>query len=106
MAVFRGRAGARRTALRYSAGSADAETRGFPALAARGGAAPAPNIGPLRAGEHDGPFSPLICGGIVTFQRSIEGGLRPNPRATLPMCCSYGGLGHAHYHGIGGFTVT
>src|SRR5205807_1490859 len=37
----------------------------------------------------------------VDLQRAIEGGLRPNPRATLPIVLQLlAGLGHAHDHGI------
>ena len=53
-------------------------------------------------GEHEGsPFIAMELLEGVDLQRAIEGGLRPNPRATLPIVLQLlAGLGHAHDHGI------
>ena len=53
-------------------------------------------------GEHEGsPFIAMELLEGVDLQRAIEGGLRPNPRATLPIVLQLlAGLGHAHEHGI------
>ena len=53
-------------------------------------------------GEHDGsPFIAMELLEGVDLQRAIEGGLRPNPRATLPIVLQLlAGLGHAHENGI------
>ncbi|PYQ52569.1 MAG: hypothetical protein DMF78_10990 [Acidobacteria bacterium] len=53
-------------------------------------------------GDHDGaPFIAMELLEGVDLQRAIEGGLRPNPRVTLPIVLQLlAGLGHAHEHGI------
>ncbi len=53
-------------------------------------------------GEHEGsPFIAMELLEGVDLQRAIEGGLRPNPRATLPIVLQLlAGLGHAHEHGV------
>ena len=53
-------------------------------------------------GEHDGaPFIAMELLEGVDLQRAIEGGLRPNPPATLPIVLQLlAGLGHAHENGI------
>jgi serine/threonine-protein kinase len=53
-------------------------------------------------GEHEGsPFIAMELLEGVDLQRAIEGGLRPNPRATLPIVLQLlAGLGHAHENGI------
>src|SRR5258707_2324923 len=53
-------------------------------------------------GEHEGsPFIAMELLEGVDLQRAIEGGMRPNPRATLPIVLHLlAGLGHAHEHGI------
>jgi eukaryotic-like serine/threonine-protein kinase len=53
-------------------------------------------------GDHEGaPFIAMELLEGVDLQRAIEGGLRPNPRATLPIVLQLlAGLGHAHEHGI------
>ncbi|HEY8151015.1 MAG TPA: serine/threonine-protein kinase, partial [Vicinamibacteria bacterium] len=53
-------------------------------------------------GEHEGsPFIAMELLEGVDLQRAIEGGLRPNPRANLPIVLQLlAGLGHAHEHGI------
>src|SRR5258707_768554 len=53
-------------------------------------------------GEHEGsPFIAMELLEGVDLQRAIEGGMRPNPRATLPIVLQLlAGLGHAHEHGI------
>jgi hypothetical protein len=53
-------------------------------------------------GDHHGaPFIAMELLEGVDLQRAIEGGLRPNPRVTLPIVLQLlAGLGHAHEHGI------
>jgi serine/threonine-protein kinase len=53
-------------------------------------------------GEHEGsPFIAMELLEGVDLQRAIEGGMRPNPRATLPIVLQLlAGLGHAHENGI------
>jgi len=53
-------------------------------------------------GEHEGaPFIAMELLEGVDLQRAIEAGLRPNPRATLPIVLQLlAGLGHAHENGI------
>ena len=53
-------------------------------------------------GEHDGaPFMAMELLEGVDLQRAIAAGLRPDPRATLPVVLQVlAGLGHAHEHGI------
>jgi len=62
-----------------------------------------PNIVVIyELGEHEGaPFMVLELLEGVDLQRAIEGGIRPDPRATLPVVLQLlAGLGHAHEHGI------
>ncbi len=62
-----------------------------------------PNIVVIyELGEHDGaPFMVLELLEGIDLQRAIEDGLRPDPRATLPVVLQLlAGLGHAHEHGI------
>ncbi len=53
-------------------------------------------------GEHGGaPFMAMELLDGVDLQRAIEGGLRPDPRVTLPIVLQLlAGLGHAHENGI------
>ena len=53
-------------------------------------------------GEHEGaPFMALELLEGVDLAHAIEGGIRPDPRATLPLVLQMlAGLGHAHQHGI------
>ncbi len=53
-------------------------------------------------GEHDGaPFMAMELLQGLDLQRAIAAGLRPDPRATLPVVLQVlAGLGHAHDHGI------
>jgi serine/threonine-protein kinase len=62
-----------------------------------------PNIVTIyELGEHEGaPFMALELLEGVDLQRAIESGLRPDPKATLPVVLQLlAGLGHAHEHGI------
>ncbi|HUG52039.1 MAG TPA: serine/threonine-protein kinase, partial [Vicinamibacteria bacterium] len=62
-----------------------------------------PNIVTVyELGEHNGsPFISMELLEGVDLQRAIEGGLRPNPRVTLPIVLQLlSGLGHAHENGI------
>jgi len=62
-----------------------------------------PNIVVIyELGEHEGaPFMAIELMEGVDLQRAIAGGLRPDPRATLPIVLQVlAGLGHAHEHGI------
>ncbi|HEX9190188.1 MAG TPA: serine/threonine-protein kinase, partial [Vicinamibacteria bacterium] len=53
-------------------------------------------------GEHEGaPFMVLELLEGVDLQHAIDGGIRPDPRATLPVVLQVlAGLGHAHENGI------
>jgi serine/threonine-protein kinase len=62
-----------------------------------------PNIITIfELGVHEGrPFMALELLEGVDLQRAIEAGLRPDPRATLPIVLQLlAGLGHAHQRGI------
>jgi eukaryotic-like serine/threonine-protein kinase len=62
-----------------------------------------PNIVVIyELGEHEGaPFMALELLEGVDLQRGIDSGIRPDPRATLPVVLQLlAGLGHAHEHGI------
>jgi eukaryotic-like serine/threonine-protein kinase len=62
-----------------------------------------PNIVVIyELGEHDGaPFMALELLEGIDLQHGIEAGIRPDPRATLPVVLQIlAGLGHAHEHGI------
>jgi serine/threonine-protein kinase len=62
-----------------------------------------PNIVVIyELGSHEGaPFMVLELLEGVDLQRAIDGGIRPDPRATLPVVLQLlAGLGHAHEHGI------
>jgi serine/threonine protein kinase len=62
-----------------------------------------PNIVVIyELGEHEGaPFMVLELLEGVDLQRAIDGGIRPDPRVTLPVVLQLlAGLGHAHEHGI------
>ena len=62
-----------------------------------------PNIVTVyELGEHEGaPFIAMELMEGVDLQRAIEAGLRPNPRATLPIVLQLlAGLGHAHENAI------
>ena len=105
--VFRGRDDAldRDVALKLMrARAADAEARGRFLREARAVARlQHPNIVTLyELGEHLGsPFIAMELLEGVDLQRAIEAGLRPNPRATLPIVLQLlAGLGHAHLSGI------
>ncbi|HVO11015.1 MAG TPA: protein kinase [Vicinamibacteria bacterium] len=62
-----------------------------------------PNIVVIyELGEHMGaPFMALELLDGVDLQRAIRSGLRPDPKATVPLVLQLlAGLGHAHEHGI------
>ena len=62
-----------------------------------------PNIVVIyELGEHEGaPYMALELLEGVDLQRAIDSGIRPDPRATLPVVLQLlAGLGHAHEHGI------
>lgn len=62
-----------------------------------------PNIVTIyELGEHDGnPFMAMELLEGMDLQRAIEGGLRPDPRRTLPIVLQLlAGLAHAHENGI------
>jgi serine/threonine protein kinase len=87
-----------------SRGLADADSRARFLREARAAARlQHPNIVVIyELGEHDGaPFMALELLEGVDLQRGIEAGVRPDPRATLPVVLQLlAGLGHAHEHGI------
>lgn len=62
-----------------------------------------PNIITIyELGQHDGqPFMAMELLEGMDLQRAIQGGLRPDPKATLPIVLQVlAGLAHAHDHGI------
>jgi eukaryotic-like serine/threonine-protein kinase len=87
-----------------SKGLADADSRARFLREARAAAKlQHPNIVVIyELGEHEGaPFMVLELLEGVDLQRAIDGGIRPDPRATLPVVLQLlAGLGHAHEHGI------
>ncbi len=87
-----------------SKGLADADARARFLREARAAAKlQHPNIVVIyELGEHEGaPFMALELLEGVDLQRAIDSGIRPDPRATLPVVLQLlAGLGHAHEHGI------
>jgi serine/threonine-protein kinase len=87
-----------------SKGLADADARARFLREARAAARlQHPNIVVIyELGDHEGaPFMVLELLEGVDLQRAIDGGIRPDPRATLPVVLQLlAGLGHAHEHGI------
>jgi serine/threonine-protein kinase len=87
-----------------SKGLADADARARFLREARAAARlQHPNIVVIyELGSHEGaPFMVLELLEGVDLQRAIDGGIRPDPRATLPVVLQLlAGLGHAHEHGI------
>ncbi len=87
-----------------SKGLADADARARFLREARAAARlQHPNIVVIyELGEHEGaPFMVLELLEGVDLQRAIDSGIRPDPRATLPVVLQLlAGLGHAHEHGI------
>jgi serine/threonine-protein kinase len=87
-----------------SRGLADADARARFLREARAAARlQHPNIVVIyELGEHEGtPFMALELLEGVDLQRAIDSGIRPDPRATLPIVLQLlAGLGHAHEHGI------
>jgi len=87
-----------------SRGLADADARARFLREARAAARlQHPNIVVIyELGDHEGaPFMALELLEGVDLQRAIDGGIRPDPRATLPVVLQLlAGLGHAHEHGI------
>jgi serine/threonine-protein kinase len=87
-----------------SRGLADADARARFLREARAAARlQHPNIVVIyELGEHEGaPFMVLELLEGVDLQRAIDDGIRPDPRATLPVVLQLlAGLGHAHEHGI------
>jgi serine/threonine-protein kinase len=87
-----------------SKGMADADARARFLREARAAARlQHPNIVVIyELGEHEGaPFMALELLEGVDLQRGIDAGVRPDPRATLPVVLQLlAGLGHAHEHGI------
>jgi serine/threonine-protein kinase len=87
-----------------SKGLADADARARFLREARAAARlQHPNIVVIyELGEHEGaPFMALELLEGVDLQRAIDSGIRPDPRATLPVVLQLlAGLGHAHEHGI------
>jgi tetratricopeptide (TPR) repeat protein len=87
-----------------SAGAADPDARARFAREAKAAARLAhPNIVVVyELGEHQGaPFMALELLEGTDLQRAIEEGVRPDPRATLPLVLQLlAGLGYAHEHGI------
>jgi serine/threonine-protein kinase len=104
--VYRGRDESldRDVALKLIRGASDAEARARFLREARAAARlQHPNIVTIyEAGEHEGaPFMAMELLEGVDLQRAIEGGLRPDPKVTLPIVLQLlAGLGHAHEHGI------
>ena len=106
-AVYRGRDESldRDVALKVmSQGLADADARArFRREAQAAARLQHPNIVVIyEFGEHDGaPYMALELLDGVDLQRAIGGGLRPDPRSTLPLVLQLlSGLAHAHEHGI------
>jgi len=87
-----------------SAGAADPEARARFAREAKAAARLThPNIVVVyELGEHQGaPYMALELLEGTDLQHAIEEGIRPDPRATLPLVLQLlAGLGHAHEHGI------
>jgi len=87
-----------------SRGLADADARARFLREARAAARlQHPNIVVIyELGEHEGaPFMVLELLEGVDLQQAIDDGIRPDPRATLPVVLQLlAGLGHAHEHGI------
>jgi serine/threonine-protein kinase len=87
-----------------SAGQADADARARFLREARAAAKlQHPNIVVVyELGEHEGaPFMALELLDGVDLQRGIDAGIRPDPRATLPVVLQLlAGLGHAHEKGV------
>jgi serine/threonine-protein kinase len=87
-----------------SKGMADADARARFSREARAAARlQHPNIVVIyELGEHEGaPFMVLELLEGVDLQRAIDAGIRPDPRATLPVVLQLlAGLGHAHENGI------
>ncbi len=87
-----------------SRGAADADARARFLREARAAAKlQHPNIVVIyELGEHEGaPFMVLELLEGTDLQRGIDAGIRPDPRATLPVVLQLlSGLGHAHEHGI------
>jgi serine/threonine-protein kinase len=87
-----------------SRGLADADARARFLREARAAARlQHPNIVVIyELGDHEGaPFMALELLEGVDLQRAIDGGIRPDPRATLPVVLQLlAGLGHAHENGI------
>jgi serine/threonine protein kinase len=87
-----------------SKGMADADARARFLREARAAARlQHPNIVVIfELGEHEGaPFMALELLEGVDLQRGIDAGIRPDPRATLPVVLQLlAGLGHAHDHGV------
>jgi tRNA A-37 threonylcarbamoyl transferase component Bud32 len=87
-----------------SRGLADADARARFLREARAAARlQHPNIVVIyELGDHEGaPFMALELLEGVDLQRAIDSGIRPDPRATLPIVLQLlAGLGHAHEHGI------
>jgi serine/threonine-protein kinase len=83
-------------------GDADARAR-FAREATAAARLQHPNIVTIyELGEHEGaPFMALELLEGIDLQRAIEGGLRPDPKVTLPIVLQVlAGLGHAHEAGI------
>jgi serine/threonine-protein kinase len=94
----------RQVALKVMAGHLDPDARmRFKREAQAAARLQHPNIVTIyELGEHQGqPFMALELLEGIDLQRAIEEGLRPDPRATLPVVLQLlAGLGHAHEHGI------
>ena len=105
--VYRGRDDSldRDVALKVmSQGIADADARArFQREAKAAARLQHPNIVVIyELGEHEGaPYMALELLEGVDLQHAIGGGIRPDPRATLPLVLQLlAGLGHAHENGI------